>query len=62
MFKLIFCIIFSLIIKIIFSSPSCQETKNFCFRCNPFTKLCEICDKDVFIPDKNGGCVGIRKC
>ena len=58
--------IFSFIIliqKIISSSPSCIQNKNNCSKCNPLTKLCAICDnREIYIPDKIGGCVGILKC
>ena len=55
--------IFLLISKILFSfSQICNEGKNFCSKCNPVTKLCIKCEKDIFIPDKNGGCKYSRKC
>ena len=35
---------------------------NYCSKCNPVTKLCIKCEKDIFIPDENGGCTGANKC
>ena len=46
----------------IINCSSCEEGQNFCKRCNPVTKLCDKCDYDIFSPDKNGGCEGLKKC
>ena len=59
--------IFSLFIivfinKIIFSQTLCSVGENNCSKCNPLTKLCVKCDKDVYTPDKNGGCENSKKC
>ena len=54
-------LIFILYIKIFFSA-SCVQGTNFCSRCNPVTKLCEKCDKEIYIPNENGGCSPERKC
>ena len=59
--------IFSLFIivfinKIIFSQTICSVGENNCSKCNPLTKLCVKCDKDVYTPDKNGGCENSKKC
>ena len=51
-----------IIFKIIVSSPSCKESVNFCSRCNPVTKLCVKCEKDIYTVDNNGGCTYARKC
>ena len=45
--------IFSLFIivfinKIIFSQTLCSVGENNCSKCNPLTKLCVKCDKDVY--------------
>ena len=42
--------------------PVCIETINYCSLCNNITKLCEKCEKDIFIPDLNGGCKPAKKC
>ena len=51
-----------LIIKILFSFQICNEGNNFCSKCNPVTKLCVKCEKDIYIPDEDGGCKYSRKC
>ena len=48
--------------KISFSSSICEEGLNFCLKCNPITKLCYKCENDILIPDKKGGCEGVKKC
>ena len=51
------------LILIVFSfSYPCKEGTNYCSRCNPVTKLCEKCEKDIFIPDNDGGCEVRKKC
>ena len=60
--KIIYYFIFLIISNIIFSSPSCKIGENYCSKCNPVTKLCVKCEKDIFIPDKNGGCEYKKKC
>ena len=60
--KILIWYILLIIYKIVISDPSCKEGVNFCTRCNPVTKLCVKCEKDVFIPDENGGCTYSRKC
>ena len=55
-----FLIIFNIIG--VFSLPFCKEGIDFCFLCNPVSKLCEKCEKNIFVPNKNGGCDGIKKC
>ena len=51
-----------IILKIAIFSPSCIVGVNYCSKCNPVTKLCIKCEKDIFIPDENGGCTGANKC
>ena len=47
---------------IFFSTQACVEGENFCSKCNPITKLCVKCQKDIYSPDKSGGCELIREC
>ena len=48
---------------IIHSFPSCKENQNLCIHCNSLTYLCAKCEKEeILVPDKNGGCIGARKC
>ena len=54
--------LFILIIKQAIFLPLCKEGKNNCTKCNYLTNLCIKCDKDIFIPDLNGGCEGAKKC
>ena len=49
-------------INISLSLPSCHIGENHCSKCNPVTKLCVRCEKDIYIPDKNGGCENSQKC
>ena len=60
--KNFFIILIYLLINIQLYLSLCQEDKNFCTKCNPVTKLCEKCEKNILIPDNNGGCKGIEKC
>ena len=48
--------IFFILFKIIFSEPNCKQGLNKCLKCNPITKLCLKCEKDIYTPDKDGGC------
>ena len=59
---MLFHFIFLIAYEISICSSSCAEGHNFCKRCNPITKLCDKCNYNVFIPDENGGCEGIKKC
>ena len=61
---MIFCLFFSIftIIKIILSEPTCLAGFDYCSRCNPITKLCVKCEKDIYTPDANGGCENAKKC
>ena len=48
--------------QITLSKLSCIEGQNKCLKCNPVTKLCFKCEKDIYAPDNNGGCENARKC
>ena len=50
------------IIKISLSQNICIEGKNNCTKCNPISKKCVKCDKEIFVPDENGGCKYSSKC
>ena len=55
--------VFILIFKVICFSPLCKKNINNCFKCNPLTNLCEICNcPEIYIPDEIGGCKGALKC
>ena len=54
--------IFLLIIVAFRISFSCIEGEDHCTSCNPITKLCIKCDKDIYIPNENGGCKESKKC
>ena len=43
-------------------STNCYEGINYCDKCNPLTKLCIKCQKDLYTPDKIGGCQLLDKC
>ena len=63
MSKMSLLFIISLFIsQIVFSKSLCLEGQNNCSKCNPMTKLCVRCDKDIYSPDKNGGCENSKKC
>ena len=61
---MIFCLLFLIFnnIKIILSEPGCIAGFDYCSRCNPITKLCIKYEKDIYIPDANGGCENAKKC
>ena len=54
--------IFLIILKISLSSPYCKEGENNCSRCNPVTKLCIKCQKEIYTPNSAGGCDYLKKC
>jgi hypothetical protein len=60
--EILFNLIILLISELILSAPSCKEGENFCSRCHPITKLCVKCEKDIYVPDENGGCEYAKKC
>lgn len=58
-----FLSIIIIIILKISTTQLCEESKNYCSKCNPLTAQCIICSKeDILIPDEKGGCVGSKKC
>ena len=54
--------IFFLFPEIILSFQICVEGQNFCSKCNPISKLCIKCEKEIYTPDYLGGCEFARKC
>jgi len=58
---LFYSILFALF-KIFFSEPNCKQGINNCIKCNPVTKLCVKCEKDIYTPDREGGCENSKKC
>ena len=54
--------LFLILLKLGSLFPNCIEGENYCLKCNPISKLCFKCEKDIFIPDENGGCIGSKKC
>ena len=54
--------IINFISKTFLSQSLCIEGENYCFKCNPITKLCIKCITDVYSPDEKGGCQNSRKC
>ena len=60
--KPLFYFIFLIAININLSLPSCHIGENHCSKCNPVTKLCVRCEKDIYVPDQNGGCENSKKC
>ena len=54
--------IFLIILKIILTNHICKEGENLCSRCNPQKTLCIKCEKDIFIPNNEGGCSYIKNC
>ena len=53
---------FFLISKILITKQECIANSNQCTKCNPVTKLCVKCDKDIYLPDEKGGCGNAKKC
>ena len=62
MSKNYFYLIFITTILSINSEPYCEEGKKNCLQCNLITNLCHKCDKNIFIPDSNGGCEPSKVC
>ena len=62
MSKNLILFIFLLLFKKIFSINNCEEGKNNCIKCDYRSKLCSLCDKEILVPDQNGGCQGAKKC
>ena len=61
MSKIFNLIIFQTILSFILSQ-GCKENENFCKKCDTLNNLCEKCDNYALVPDKNGGCIGAKKC
>ena len=59
---MLYYLIFFIFFIIVKSVPSCKEGINFCTKCNPLTKLCIKCEKEIYSPDLKGGCENARKC
>lgn len=53
---------FFIISKIVISFQNCIAGQNNCYKCNPISKLCEKCEKDIYSPDLEGGCENSKKC
>ena len=51
-----------LVFQIILSEPSCTKGEKNCLLCNPLSKLCLQCEYEVYVPDKNGGCIKSKDC
>ena len=43
-------------------SSSCKEGSKNCAKCNPVTKLCVKCDKNLYALNKKGECEQSKKC
>ena len=54
--------IYIIFLKISLFASLCIEDNNHCVKCNPVSKLCVKCDKDIFVPDQKGGCEYSKKC
>ena len=54
-------LIYLLLLKLIFSQD-CKERQNFCSECNKLKNKCIKCEKDIYIPNNNGGCTYSKKC
>ena len=50
-----------LLLNIIFSQI-CKERENLCSQCNTLKNKCIKCEKDIYIPNNNGGCTYVKKC
>ena len=57
-----FYFIILLISIISLTKHKCIEGENKCLKCNPITKLCIKCEKEIYSPDENGGCQNSKKC
>ena len=55
-------LIFLFNLKKFLISSSCILGINHCLKCNPLTNLCVKCDKNIYIPDKSGGCEKSNQC
>ena len=59
---MLFCSMLFILFKMFFSEPNCKKGLNNCSKCNPITKLCIKCEKDIYTPDRDGGCEYSKKC
>lgn len=59
---MLFNFIFLIISHITVISPLCNSGENYCSKCNPITKLCAKCEKEIYTPNNNGGCDIVKKC
>ena len=59
---MLFYSILFILFRIFFSEPNCKQGFNNCSKCNPITKLCVKCEKDIYAPDTDGGCENSKKC
>ena len=59
---MLFYTILFILIQIIINDPVCIELQNNCLKCNPINNLCLECCKDIFTPNKNGGCDYYKNC
>ena len=48
--------------NIFLTKQDCVQGTNLCSKCNPITKLCIKCEKDIYSPDEYGGCENAKKC
>ena len=62
MVEIYYLIIITLLFQTVLLTPECKDGANYCFRCHPVTKLCVKCEKDIFVPDENGGCKYSKTC
>ena len=55
-------LILLIFLQISLSLGICIIEENHCSQCNPVTKLCVKCDKNIYVPDKKGGCEYSHRC
>ena len=48
--------------NIFITNQVCVLGEKKCIKCNPITKLCIKCEKDIYTPDSNGGCQNSNQC
>ena len=51
-----------IIIKITLIYTICISGENYCTKCNPITKLCVKCEREIYSPNIYGGCDIIKQC
>ena len=62
MSHMFFYLFLTLYFQLVLLAPYCIERENHCSRCNTITKLCIKCEKDIYVPDEDGGCKNAEKC